>query len=102
MLRVVVDRIKVAAPLAENHHGADASGSWKYTVLYAPTREGFFACVVLEGAVDLAPIIGSIDDPGVEEHVGHYRAVGSERKITQNDGDKLVCKKSKRVAVEVP
>ncbi len=42
------------------------------------TRDDFFAYVVLEGAVDLAPIIESIDDPGVEEHVEHYRAVVGE------------------------
>ena len=34
---------RVAAPLAEDHHGEDGAAEWDYTVLYAPTREGFFA-----------------------------------------------------------
>ena len=42
------------------------------------TRDDFFAYAVLEGAVELAPIIESPDDPGVGEHVEHYRAVVGE------------------------
>ena len=58
---------QVAAPLAEDHHGQDASGSWEYTVLYAPTREGFFAeweysSVLAQGAVILRTLL---DMPGV-------------------------------------
>ena len=34
---------RVLAPLAEDHHGEDGASQWDYTVLYAPTREGFFA-----------------------------------------------------------
>jgi hypothetical protein len=34
---------------------------------------------VLEGAVELAPIIASVDDPGVDEHIEHYRLVVEER-----------------------
>ena len=34
---------RVAAPLTEDHHGGSGAGQWDYTVLYAPTREGFFA-----------------------------------------------------------
>ncbi len=34
---------RVVAPLAEDHHGEDGEARWDYTVLYAPTREGFFA-----------------------------------------------------------
>lgn len=42
------------------------------------TRDDFFAYAVLEGAVELAPIIQSPDDPGVDEHVEHYRIVVGE------------------------
>ena len=42
------------------------------------TRDDFFAYVVLEGSVELAPIIESPDDPGVDEHVEHYRVVVGE------------------------
>lgn len=42
------------------------------------TRDDFFAYAVLEGAVELAPIIGSVDDAGVAEHVSHYRAIVGE------------------------
>lgn len=39
----LADIERVAAPLTEDHHGEDAQSQWDYTVLYAPTREGFFA-----------------------------------------------------------
>ena len=42
------------------------------------TRDDFFAYVVLEGSVELAPIIESPDDPGVDEHIEHYRVVVGE------------------------
>jgi PPOX class probable F420-dependent enzyme len=42
------------------------------------TRDDFFAYAVLEGAVELTPVIESIDDPGVDEHVEHYRVVVGE------------------------
>jgi PPOX class probable F420-dependent enzyme len=42
------------------------------------TRDDFFAYAVLEGTVELTPIIESVDDPGVEEHVDHYRAAVGE------------------------
>jgi PPOX class probable F420-dependent enzyme len=42
------------------------------------TQDDFWAYVVLEGAVDLAPIIASVDDPGVDEHIEHYRLVVGE------------------------
>ncbi len=32
-----------STPLDDVHAGHDATGAWEYTVLYAPTREGFFA-----------------------------------------------------------
>jgi len=48
-----------------------------WTALHV-TRDDFFAYVVLEGTVELAPIIESIDDPGVDEHVEHYRIVVGE------------------------
>ncbi len=58
---------RVAAPLAESHHGESASASWDYTVLYAPTREGFFAeweysSVLTQGAGILRTLLGM---PGV-------------------------------------
>lgn len=34
---------RVLTPLAQDHHGEDGEARWDYTVLYAPTREGFFA-----------------------------------------------------------
>jgi PPOX class probable F420-dependent enzyme len=42
------------------------------------TRDDFFAYAVLEGPVELAPIIESADDDGVDEHVAHYRAIAGE------------------------
>jgi len=42
------------------------------------TQDDFWAYVVVEGAVELAPIIASLDDPGVDEHVEHYRLVVRE------------------------
>jgi hypothetical protein len=58
---------RVAAPLAEPHQGERAGGSWDYTVLYAPTREGFFAewqysSVLTQGAGILRTLLGV---PGV-------------------------------------
>jgi PPOX class probable F420-dependent enzyme len=44
------------------------------------TREDFFAYVVLEGDVDLAPIAARPDDPTVDELVLHYRALMGEHK----------------------
>jgi hypothetical protein len=42
------------------------------------TREDFFAYVVLEGHVELAPVAARPDDPTVDELVWHYRAVMGE------------------------
>ena len=42
------------------------------------TRDDFFAYAVLEGPVELAPIIESVDEAGVDEHVAHYRAIVGE------------------------
>jgi PPOX class probable F420-dependent enzyme len=42
------------------------------------TQDDFWAYVVLEGTVELAPIIASLDDRGVDEHVEHYRLVVGE------------------------
>ena len=42
------------------------------------TREDFFAYVVLEGRVELAPIAARPDDATVDELVAHYRAVVGE------------------------
>ena len=58
---------RVAAPLTEDHHGEDAGSQWDYTVLYAPTREGFFAeweysSVLSQGRVVLETLIAM---PGV-------------------------------------
>jgi hypothetical protein len=58
---------RVAAPLAENHHGGSGSATWEYTVLYAPTREGFFAeweysSVLTQGDGILRSLLGM---PGV-------------------------------------
>lgn len=39
------------------------------------TRDDFFAYVVLEGDVELAPVAERPDDPTVDELVEHYRAV---------------------------
>ena len=39
------------------------------------TRADFFAYAVLEGAVELTPVIGSTDDAGIDEHIEHYRIV---------------------------
>jgi PPOX class probable F420-dependent enzyme len=49
-----------------------------WTALHV-TQEDFWAYVVLEGAVELAPIIASVDDPGGDEHIEHYRLVVGER-----------------------
>jgi PPOX class probable F420-dependent enzyme len=42
------------------------------------TREDFFAYVVLEGEVELAPVAARPDDPTVDELVLHYRALMGE------------------------
>jgi len=42
------------------------------------TRDDFFAYVVLEGDVELAPVAARPDDPTVDELVLHYRAVVGE------------------------
>jgi PPOX class probable F420-dependent enzyme len=42
------------------------------------TQDDFWAYVVLEGTVDLAPVIASVDDPGVDEHIEHFRRVVRE------------------------
>ena len=42
------------------------------------TQDDFWAYVVLEGAVELSPIIASVEDPGVDEHIEHYRLVVRE------------------------
>ena len=42
------------------------------------TRDDFFAYAVLEGDLDLGPVIDRPDGPGVGEHVEHYRAVVGE------------------------
>jgi PPOX class probable F420-dependent enzyme len=42
------------------------------------TREDFFAYVVLEGHVDLAPIATRPDDATVDELVAHYRSLMGE------------------------
>ena len=42
------------------------------------TREDFFAYVVLEGQVDLAPVATRPDDATVDELVAHYRALMGE------------------------
>jgi PPOX class probable F420-dependent enzyme len=42
------------------------------------TQDDFWAYVVLEGAIELTPIIESLDDPGVEEQVEHYRTLVGE------------------------
>jgi PPOX class probable F420-dependent enzyme len=39
------------------------------------TREDFFAYVVLEGEVELAPVAARPDDPTVDELVLHYQAL---------------------------
>jgi PPOX class probable F420-dependent enzyme len=43
------------------------------------TSDDFFAYVVLEADVELTPVVTRIDDPTVEEHIAHYRAVVGER-----------------------
>ena len=58
---------RVAAPLAEDHHGDDGDSTWEYTVLYAPTREGFFAqweysSILSQGRVILETLLAM---PGV-------------------------------------
>lgn len=67
--------IRVSTTADRAKHRNLARDPW--TALHV-TRDDFFAYVVLEGDVELAPIIESIDDPGVEEHVDHYRAVVGE------------------------
>jgi PPOX class probable F420-dependent enzyme len=42
------------------------------------TQDDFWAYVVLEGAVELTPIVVSVEDPGVELQVEHYRTLVGE------------------------
>ena len=56
-----------AAPLSESHAGTDGVSTWDYTVLYAPTREGFFAAweyssILAQGEGILTGLLGM---PGV-------------------------------------
>jgi hypothetical protein len=56
-----------AAPLSESHAGTDGVSNWDYTVLYAPTREGFFAAweyssILAQGEGILTGLLGM---PGV-------------------------------------
>jgi hypothetical protein len=56
-----------AHPVGETHAGSDGTSSWEYTVLYAPTREGFFSSweyssILSQGATILRELLGT---PGV-------------------------------------
>lgn len=82
---------QVAAPLAENHHGADASGSWEYTVLYAPTREGFFAeweysSVLAQGATILRTLMGM---PGVRVLFKPHPGTGTDNPEFADEVERL-------------
>lgn len=57
---------RVATPLSEDHHGGEGEAQWEYTVLYAPTREGFFAeweysSVLSQGRVILETLLAMPD-----------------------------------------
>jgi hypothetical protein len=59
--------VKHRDPLGESHAGTDGAHPWEYTVLYAPTREGFFASweyssIVSQGRTILEVLLST---PGV-------------------------------------
>lgn len=85
---------RVAAPLAQDNRGGSGTASWDYTVLYAPTREGFFAeweysSVLTQGAGILRTLLGmpgvrvlfkphpgtGTDDPAFGEEVERLKAM---------------------------
>jgi hypothetical protein len=82
------------APLAQDHRGGSGDVAWEYTVLYAPTREGFFAeweysSVLTQGAGILGTLLGmpgvrvlfkphpgtGTDDPAFGEEVERLKAM---------------------------
>jgi PPOX class probable F420-dependent enzyme len=66
-------RISITADRAKYHNLAREP----WAALHV-TRADFFAYVVLEGEVELAPVAARPDDPTVDELVLHYRAVMGE------------------------
>ncbi len=66
-------RISITADRAKYHNLLREP----WTALHV-TREDFFAYVVLEGEVELAPVAARPDDPTVDELVAHYRGLMGE------------------------
>ena len=67
--------IRISTTVARAKHRKLARDPW--AALHV-TQDDFWAYRVLEGAVELSPIIASVEDPGVDEHVEHYRLVVRE------------------------
>jgi hypothetical protein len=92
---------RVAAPLSEDHHGADGQGEWDYTVLYAPTREGFFAeweysSILSQGRVILETLLGL---PGVRVLFKPHPGTGTD---DPNFGDEVDSLKDLVMAAGAP
>ncbi|KQU69384.1 CDP-glycerol glycerophosphotransferase family protein [Phycicoccus sp. Root101] len=82
---------RVAAPLAEDHHGDDGQSEWDYTVLYAPTREGFFAeweysSILSQGRVLLETLLAV---PGVRVLFKPHPGTGTDDPAFGDEVDSL-------------
>jgi CDP-Glycerol:Poly(glycerophosphate) glycerophosphotransferase len=81
-----------AAPLTESHGGTDGLSNWEYTVLYAPTREGFFAAweyssVLTQGAGILQALIGM---PGVRVLFKPHPGTGTDNRLYRLEVERLI------------
>ncbi|WP_270886437.1 hypothetical protein [Pedococcus sp. 5OH_020] len=79
------------APLTESHAGHDEVSSWEYTVLYAPTREGFFASweyssVVSQGGVILDTLLRT---PGVRVLFKPHPGTGTDDPLFAEEVEQL-------------
>lgn len=82
---------RVAAPLTEDHHGEDGASQWDYTVLYAPTREGFFAeweysSILSQGRVVLETLLAV---PGVRVLFKPHPGTGTDDPAFGDEVDSL-------------
>jgi hypothetical protein len=80
------------AEVGESHAGSDGDASWEYTVLYAPTREGFFASweyssILSQGAGILRTLI---DTPGMRVLFKPHPGTGTDDPAFGEEVQRLV------------
>jgi hypothetical protein len=78
--------------VGESHAGTDGVSSWTYTVLYAPTREGFFASweyssVLSQGAAILSTLLAM---PGVRVLFKPHPGTGTDDPAFGEEVDRLL------------